>query len=195
MGITATCTVKKRAIVLTSSAVAAIQWESQFNQWADTKNIKIVCFTSLTKDFPTNTEVDIIITTYQMVTHKGHRSEVATTMLNYFKDYEWGLLVLDEVHVVPAATFREVFVKCAAHCKLGLSATLVREDDKIKDLYFLIGSKLYEANWLDLSKEGHIAKVSCAEIWCDMTPEFYQKYLETKAQKYVFPSSVNIFKC
>ena len=50
----------------------------------------------------------------------------------------------------------------------------VREDDKIADLNFLIGPKLYEANWLELQNEGFIAKVQCAEVWCEMTPEFYR---------------------
>lgn len=56
-----------------------------------------------------------------------------------------------------------------AHCKLGLTATLVREDERIADLNFLIGPKLYEANWLDLTRAGHIANVQCAEVWCTMT--------------------------
>lgn len=56
-----------------------------------------------------------------------------------------------------------------AHCKLGLTATLVREDERIADLNFLIGPKLYEANWLDLTRAGHIANVQCAEVWCSMT--------------------------
>ena len=51
-----------------------------------------------------------------------------------------------------------------AHCKLGLTATLVREDDKIQDLNFLIGPKLYEANWMELQNLGFIARVQCAEV-------------------------------
>jgi hypothetical protein len=51
-----------------------------------------------------------------------------------------------------------------AHTKLGLTATLVREDDKIQDLNFLIGPKLYEANWMELQNSGYIAKVQCAEV-------------------------------
>lgn len=65
-----------------------------------------------------------------------------------------------------------------AHCKLGLTATLVREDSLITDLNFLIGPKLYEANWLDLTRDGHIANVQCAEIWCPMTREFFAEYLK-----------------
>ncbi len=57
-----------------------------------------------------------------------------------------------------------------AHTKLGLTATLVREDDKIEDLNFLIGPKLYEANWMELQNAGYIAKVQCAEVNQYCTP-------------------------
>ena len=60
--------------------------------------------------------------------------------------------------------FRRVLMAVQAHCKLGLTATLLREDDKITDLNFLIGPKLYEANWLELQNRGFIAKVQCAEV-------------------------------
>lgn len=59
----------------------------------------------------------------------------------------------------------------------------MREDDKIDDLNFLIGPKLYEANWMDLAQKGHIANVQCAEVWCPMTAEFYQEYLRENARK------------
>ena len=74
---------------------------------------------------------------------------------------EW---IFVEVQFVPAKMFRRVITTVRAHCKLGLTATLVREDDKICDLNFLIGPKLYEANWLELQKNGYIAKVQCAEV-------------------------------
>ena len=61
--------------------------------------------------------------------------------------------------MVPAKMFRKVISITKSHCKLGLTATLVREDECIADLNFLIGPKLYEANWLDLQRDGHIANV------------------------------------
>lgn len=88
-----------------------------------------------------------------------------------------------EVHTIPAKMFRRVLTIVQSHCKLGLTATLLREDDKIVDLNFLIGPKLYEANWLELQKKNYIAKVQCAEVWCPMTPEFYREYLNTKTSK------------
>lgn len=69
-----------------------------------------------------------------------------------------------EVQTIPAKMFRRVLMIVQAHCKLGLTATLVREDDKIADLNFLIGPKLYEANWMELQNKGFIAKVQCAEV-------------------------------
>lgn len=64
-----------------------------------------------------------------------------------------------------------------------ISATLVREDERITDLNFLIGPKLYEANWLDLVKGGFIANVQCAEVWCPMTKEFFAEYLKKDNSK------------
>ena len=83
------------------------------------------------------------------------------------------------MHVVPANTFRRVLSVCKAHCKLGLTATLVREDDLITDLNFLIGPKLYEANWMDLTQAGHLANVQCIEVCCAMTKEFFREYLRS----------------
>ena len=87
--------------------------------------------------------------------------------MNDIRARTWGLLLCDEVHVAPAATFRNIanIVKC--HTKLGLTATLVREDGKIGEISYLIGPKLYEANWMDLTKRGFLAKVLCSEVWYD----------------------------
>ena len=59
----------------------------------------------------------------------------------------------------------------------------MREDERITDLNFLIGPKLYEANWLDLVKGGFIANVQCAEVWCPMTKEFFSEYLKKENSK------------
>ncbi|KAJ2130835.1 DNA repair helicase RAD25 [Coemansia sp. RSA 678] len=93
------------------------------------------------------------------------------------------MMLLDEVHLMPAKMFRSVVSHIAVHSKLGLTATLVHEDNKIDDVNFLIGPKLYEANWMDLANNGHIATVQCAEVWCEMTPKFYKAYLEGQTCK------------
>lgn len=107
-----------------------------------------------------------------MVTHSGKRAYDTMKMMEFIQSREWGFLLLDEVHVVPANVFRKVLTTVAAHAKLGLTATLVREDDKINDLNFLIGPKLYEANWLDLASKGHIANVQVCDFF-----SFYFSFL------------------
>ena len=79
-------------------------------------------------------------------------------MLDELEKYEFGLLIMDEVHILPAATFQKSLDRIKAHTKLGLTATLVREDNKIDDLRFLIGPKIYEANWLELQQKGYLAR-------------------------------------
>ncbi|KAG9508893.1 General transcription and DNA repair factor IIH helicase subunit XPB, partial [Fragariocoptes setiger] len=181
VGVTACCTVRKRCLVLCNSGVSVEQWKTQFKMWS-TADDSIICrFTSEAKDRPTN--CGICITTYSMITHTQKRSWEAEQAMKWLTDQEWGLMLLDEVHTIPAKMFRRVLTIVRAHCKLGLTATLVREDDKIADLNFLIGPKLYEANWLELQTFGYIAKVQCAEVWCPMQAEFYREYLATRASK------------
>ena len=84
------------------------------------------------------------------------------------------------------ALYRKVIGIIKSHCKLGLTATLVREDALITDLNFLIGPKLYEANWLDLTRDGHIANVQCCEVWCAMTKAFYSQYLREVSSSMCF---------
>ncbi|KAH7653075.1 DNA helicase protein [Dioscorea alata] len=118
-----------------------------------------------------------------MVAFGGKRSEDSEKIIEEIRNREWGLLLMDEVHVVPAHMFHKVISITKSHCKLGLTATLVREDEHITDLNFLIGPKLYEANWLDLVKGGFIANVQCAEVWCPMTKEFFAEYLKKENSK------------
>lgn len=82
----------------------------------------------------------VLVSTFHMIAYSGKRSEESEEMMRWIREQTWGLIVLDEVHVVPAAMFRTVIATCKAHCKLGLTATLVREDERIGDLNFLIGA-------------------------------------------------------
>ena len=182
LGITAACTVKKSILVLCTSAVSVEQWRHQLKLWTTVTDEKIARFTSDCKERWAG-NCGIMISTYTMVAYSGKRSYEASKIIEFIQNSEWGLLILDEVHVVPAHVFRTVLRIIAAHTKLGLTATLLREDDKIEDLNFLIGPKLYEANWMDLARNGHIANVQCAEVWCPMTPEFYREYLREKSRK------------
>lgn len=181
VGVTACCTVRKRALVLCNSGVSVEQWKQQFKMWSTADDSMICRFTSEAKDKPMG--CGVLVTTYSMITHTQKRSWEAEQTMKWLQDQEWGIMVLDEVHTIPAKMFRRVLTIVQSHCKLGLTATLLREDDKIADLNFLIGPKLYEANWLELQKNGYIARVQCAEVWCPMTAEFYREYLVTKTSK------------
>jgi len=99
-------------------------------------------------------------------------------VLEQLQQLEWGTLVVDEVQVMPARTFRTVATTIKSHCCLGLTATLVREDDLIADLHWLIGPKLYEANWQQLQDDGYLARVRCVEVWCEMSAAFFDQYLQ-----------------
>lgn len=182
VGITAISTVKKSALVLCTSAVSVEQWRQSILNFTDASSDSIARFTSERKEWFSG-KAGILITTYSMMAYSGKRSHEAQKIINIIESHEWGLMILDEVHVVPAQMFRKTVSVIPHHCKLGLTATLVREDDKIEDLNFLIGPKLYEADWQDLSIQGHIAKVEGAEVWCNMTAEFYKEYLTQSSRK------------
>ncbi|KAJ4292264.1 DNA repair helicase RAD25 [Collariella sp. IMI 366227] len=181
VGITAACTIKKGVIVLCTSSMSVVQWRQEFLKWSNINPDDVAIFTAESKNkFSGST--GIIVTTYSMVTNSRERSHDSKKMMDFLRGREWGLMLLDEVHVVPAEMFRRVISSIKSHSKLGLTATLLREDDRISHLNFLIGPKLYEANWMELSQQGHIAKVQCAEVWCPMPTEFYDEYLRANAR-------------
>lgn len=186
IGIMATATVKKNTIILCNSGVSVEQWYRECNEWSIIKpKDNIARFTSKNKDKFWNMDKSggILVTTYTMMSFQGKRSEEVGNLMEIIKNTEWGLMILDEVQVVPADMFRKILSIIKSHCKLGLTATLVREDKKIEDLNFLIGPKHYEANWLDLQRDGYLARVKCTEIWCEMSVDFYEEYLKSDNRK------------
>ena len=166
-------------LILCTSTLAVDQWKAEFGRWS-TIDPKYICrFTSANKDKIAAGELgaSVLISTYSLLGSASERSaEITKKLVNFIKEKKWGLMILDEVQVAPARTFRRVMSFCTCHCKLGLTATLVREDNLIQDLYFLIGPKLYEANWMALQNAGHIARVKCSEVWVQMDPLFYKWY-------------------
>ncbi|TYJ07711.1 hypothetical protein E1A91_A11G024300v1 [Gossypium mustelinum] len=182
VGVSAASRIRKSCLCLATNAVSVDQWAFQFKLWSTVRDDQICRFTSDSKErFRGN--AGVVVTTYNMVAFGGKRSEESEKIIEEIRNREWGLLLMDEVHVVPAHMFRKVISLTKSHCKLGLTATLVREDERITDLNFLIGPKLYEANWLDLVKGGFIANVQCAEVWCPMTKEFFAEYLKKENSK------------
>jgi len=179
VGISAAQRIRKSCLCLVTNAVSVDQWQNEFKRWSTLEDKQIMRFTAQVREqLPQSGRLDVCITTYNMVAYTGRRSEQSKQIMQAIASQEWGLLLMDEVHVVPATMFRKVVGVIKSHCKLGLTATLVREDSLIKDLNFLIGPKLYEANWLDLARDGHIANVQSNEVWCPMQSEFFREYLK-----------------
>ena len=174
-GIAAAQTIKKSILCLCFNVLSVHQWKSQFQFWTSIPDEHIAVLTSDQKDKVP--DPCVLITTYGMLTRAGNRNVQAQEMMDsIIRQREWGLLLMDEVHKAPAATFRQVASTVKAHCRLGLTATLVREDDLISDLAFLVGPKLYEANWMDLTAQGFLASVQCVEVCCPMTGPFMTEY-------------------
>ncbi|CAI6005262.1 unnamed protein product [Closterium sp. NIES-64] len=182
VGVSAAVRIRKSCLCLATNAVSVDQWCLQFKMWSTIKDQHISRFTSDTKEMFQG-DAGIVVTTFNMIAFGGKRSAESNKIIEAIRSREWGLLLMDEVHVVPAQMFRKVIGITKSHCKLGLTATLVREDELIADLNFLIGPKLYEANWLDLVRGGFIANVQCVEVWCPMTREFYAEYIRADARK------------
>lgn len=183
VGITACSTVHKSTLVFCTTAVAVDQWRRQFLQWTTVEKKRVIMFTSGEKRTWDKDEAVIVITTYSMVGYGGQRAREAEKIMQLIRSQEWGLILLDEVHVAPAEKFKKCVTATHSRCKLGLTATLVREDKKIENLFYLIGPKLYEANWLDLVEQGFLARVLCLEVRCPMTSKFYNAYLERDDEK------------
>lgn len=100
------------------------------------------------------------------------------TKLQLFNPF--GLVILDEVHVVPAEYFKDALSSLKTKATIGLTATFVREDHRIESLHHLIGAKLYDIGWQELAKAGYLARVMCVEVNCPMTREFGLEYSNKK---------------
>ena len=178
LGIAAIVTINKPAVIVCNSILPVHQWYEQIQQHSNIDRKLVIKFTGEDK-MPLPEGPCIVITTYSMVTGEGKKAKDTLEIMGQIKSRDWGILVLDEVQEAAAKTFRNVTKEIHSHTRLGLTATMVREDEKIGDLKYLVGPKLYEANWIELAENGFLARVQCYEVIVPMTAAFYQRYLET----------------
>jgi DNA excision repair protein ERCC-3 len=109
--------------------------------------------------------------------------------MQLFNQMDWGLIIYDEVHLLPAPVFR-VTAEIQARRRLGLTATLVREDGMEGDVFSLVGPKKYDVPWKDLEKQGWIATAECHEIRVSLADEDRMEYAVTgQDQKYHFAAA------
>ena len=155
VGAAAMAQAKATTLILVTNTVSARQWKEE-----------LVRRTSLTEDeigeySGTRKEIrPVTIATYQVMTT---RRKGVYSHLELFDAKDWGLVVYDEVHLLPAPIFR-MTADLQARRRIGLTATLVREDGREGDVFSLIGPKRYDAPWKDIESQGWIAPADCVEV-------------------------------
>ncbi len=174
VGAAAMATAKATTLILVTNTVAGRQWKRE-----------LVARTSLTEDeigeySGERKEIrPVTIATYQVLTS---RRGGAFTHLDLFGARDWGLVIYDEVHLLPAPIFRFT-ADLQARRRLGLTATLVREDGREGDVFSLIGPKRYDAPWKDIEAQGWIAPAECVEVRVTLTDAERMTYAVTEAEE------------
>ncbi|MFP4345062.1 MAG: DNA repair helicase XPB [Anaerolineales bacterium] len=190
VGMAAMARVQARTLILTPSTIAARQWQEE-----------LVDKTSLTPDLIgeyTGEQKEIrpvTVSTYQILTHRkrGTRNKNLALEKEFphfalFNQEDWGLIIYDEVHLLPAPVFR-ITAEIQARRRLGLTATLIREDGREEDVFSLIGPKKYDVPWRDLEHQGWIAPAVCCEVRTPLPEALRLEYVMTeRRQKYAVAS-------
>ncbi|WP_293203318.1 DNA repair helicase XPB [Paenibacillus sp.] len=122
----------------------------------------------------------VTVATYQILTHRKSK-EADFTHIHLLQERNWGLIIYDEVHLLPAPVFRAT-ADIQATRRLGLTATLIREDGCEKDVFSLIGPKLYDMPWKELERQGWIAEVKCQEVRVPFSAELRSAYVQAEGK-------------
>jgi len=154
-------------LILVTNTVSARQWKAELLRRTSLTEDEIGEYSGSIKEVK-----PVTIATYQILTTK-RKSEYAHLALLNAKD--WGLIVYDEVHLLPAPIFK-LTADLQARRRLGLTATLVREDGKEGDVFSLIGPKRFDAPWKDIEQQGYIAPAACYEVRVDLPDEERLEY-------------------
>ncbi len=157
VGINAMALLQRSALVLTTSITAVKQWRREILDKTDLTEDQVAEYTGETKDI-----APVTLATYQILTHRPDKKE-EFPHFKIFDQRDWGLIIYDEVHLLPAPVFR-VTAQIQARRRLGLTATLVREDGRQEDVFSLIGPKKYDVPWRELETRGWIAEATCTEV-------------------------------
>ena len=142
-------------LILVTNTVAARQWKDELLRRTSLTEEEIGEYSGARKEVR-----PVTIATYQVLTTKR---KGAYTHLDLLDARDWGLIVYDEVHLLPAPVFR-MTADLQARRRLGLTATLVREDGREADVFSLIGPKRFDAPWKDIENQGYIAPADCVEV-------------------------------
>ena len=160
VGAAAMAKLKTTTLILVTNTVAGRQWRDELLRRTTLTEDEIGEYSGEKKEIR-----PVTIATYQVVTRKT-KGEYRS--LELFDSRDWGLIIYDEVHLLPAPVFR-MTSDLQSRRRLGLTATLIREDGREGDVFSLIGPKRYDAPWKDLEAQGFIASAECVEIRVTMT--------------------------
>jgi DNA excision repair protein ERCC-3 len=166
-------------LILTPSTTAVRQWIAELLDKTALTEDQVGEYTGEKKEIK-----PVTVTTYQILTYRPSTTAVDAETgevgefphFDLFTAKDWGLIIYDEVHLLPAPVFR-ITAEIQARRRLGLTATLVREDGRETDVFSLIGPKKYDVPWKDLEKQGWIATAECTEIRMPLTPEERMAYM------------------
>src|SRR5215204_6269259 len=155
VGAGAMATAKATTLILVTNTVSARQWKHELVKRTSLTEEEIGEYSGTRKEIR-----PVTIATYQVLTT---RRKGVYPHLELFDARDWGLIVYDEVHLLPAPIFR-MTADLLARRRIGLTATLVREDGREGDVFSLIGPKRYDAPWKDIESQGWIAPADCVEV-------------------------------
>jgi DNA excision repair protein ERCC-3 len=154
-------------LILVTNTVSARQWRSELLKRTTLTEEEIGEYSGSMKEV-----APVTIATYQILTTKRKNEYSHLALLN---DYDWGLIIYDEVHLLPAPIFK-MTADLQARRRLGLTATLVREDGKEGDVFSLIGPKRFDAPWKEIEAQGYIAPAACYEVRIDLPVDEHFEY-------------------
>jgi DNA excision repair protein ERCC-3 len=169
VGIAAMALMNRSTLILTTGITAVKQWHREILDKTDLADDQIAEYTGESKQIG-----PVTLATYQILTHRNEKTE-EYTHFQLFDKRDWGLIIYDEVHLLPAPVFR-VTAHIQARRRLGLTATLVREDGREADVFSLIGPKKYDVPWRELETRGWIAEATCTEIRIAMPDALRMEY-------------------
>lgn len=160
VGMAVMAQLKRRTLILCTSVAAVHQWIREIIDKTDIDPEHVGEYSGVNKQVR-----PVTVATYNILTYHG--GEFDLKYFDLFNAQNWGLIIYDEVHLLPAPVFR-ITAGLQARRRLGLTATLVREDGKEDEVFTLIGPKRYEAPWKALETKGWIAEAHCFELRVDL---------------------------
>jgi DNA excision repair protein ERCC-3 len=184
IGIAAMAKLNCATLILTTNNTSVKQWIREILDTTDLTEEMVGEYSGSRKEVR-----PITIATYQILTYRKSKDDLFVHM-DLFNKRDWGLIVYDEVHLLPAPVFR-VTADIQATRRLGLTATLIREDGREEDVFSLVGPKRYEMPWKELEDKGWIASVSCTEIRIALPEHAQERYNAAEPRQRMRIASTN----